>query len=220
MRFFVSTLILAIAVQAAQAQIVVSGGHGSIVMSGRAKTNASQPVEPLFSEVKPAPKPKPEGPLPDGWSVQMWSSASCGPCQSWIANELPKLAPLVTVFSASANRSEARRLGVQAYPTIMLVDSANMIRTRWRGYVSAETIQQKAHELAGDAKAQVVRYQRKSTQRWNVNGDWSPTRDEVISHLLKAHPRAAATFTLTQLHELPLGDLIAIHDDAHNGAFQ
>jgi len=44
--------------------------------------------------------------------------------------------------------------------------------------------------------------------RWNVNGDWTPSLDEVRSHLRGAHGIDPG--------DLPLDDLLTLHDNDHN----
>lgn len=44
--------------------------------------------------------------------------------------------------------------------------------------------------------------------RWNVNGDWSPSLDEIQGHLRTAHGIDPGT--------LGIDDLLTLHDNDHN----
>ena len=44
--------------------------------------------------------------------------------------------------------------------------------------------------------------------RWNVNGDWSPTIEEIQSHLRSAHGINPS--------DLGMEDLLTLHDNDHN----
>jgi hypothetical protein len=124
---------LLLSVCEAPCQIIVSGGtsNRSIVVSGttsarQAGSNTfhspelAQPAAPLSTKavLSEQATQRPLGstsPLPSGWSVHFWTLPSCGPCRTWQAKELPKLAGCARVFDASRNRAAAERINIQAY---------------------------------------------------------------------------------------------------------
>jgi hypothetical protein len=56
-----------------------------------------------------------------------------------------------------------------------------------------------------------VSYVRQSNTRWSLNGLLSPSRATLISHLRNEHG------ILWDLESLSYAELLAIHDDDHNG---
>jgi hypothetical protein len=173
---------------------------------------AGQSVPPTATDRNISPA-DPLVQLPEGYTVHFWSTVGCGPCRQFKANQKPKLGKQCYEFELAKHRDEARRLKITRFPTIQIVQGG-YVRHTYVGNVSAETIRTKCKQLA----APRLSYQRRSARRWNVNGDLSPTREEVISHLTSAHRQALNAVPPDQLRRFTLGELLAIHDDAHNGA--
>lgn len=47
---------------------------------------------------------------------------------------------------------------------------------------------------------------------WSVNGDWSPSRQKVVNHLVSTHG-----YQRSRVENLNLGQLLTLHDYAHEG---
>jgi len=55
-------------------------------------------------------------------------------------------------------------------------------------------------------------------QRWNVNGNWNPSREELITHLQSG--QHAGKFSASWLESLSVDELKSLHDDDHEGKAQ
>lgn len=55
-------------------------------------------------------------------------------------------------------------------------------------------------------------------QRWNVNGNWNPSREQLVAHLMGG--QHAGKFSGAYLNSLSVAELKSLHDDDHEGRVQ
>jgi hypothetical protein len=55
-------------------------------------------------------------------------------------------------------------------------------------------------------------------QRWNINGTWNPSREQLVAHLMGG--QHAGKFSAAYLSSLSVAELKSLHDDDHEGRVQ
>jgi hypothetical protein len=56
------------------------------------------------------------------------------------------------------------------------------------------------------------------SQRWNVAGNWSPSREQLVAHLMGG--QHSGKFSQSYLNGLSVAELKSLHDDDHEGRVQ
>jgi hypothetical protein len=151
--------------------------------------------------------------------LEVVSASWCVPCRDWWANQAPRITGVETVKidydTLTPEQREER--GATRIPHFTLKDADGTVRGRWTGYLTQQLIDAKLSPPRVSQPRPQNRYIRQSTIRWSVNGVTNPTREGVIRHLMQAHRHQLSRVPPEQLQRLSLGELRAIHDDAHNG---
>ena len=126
--------------------IIISGGHRSIVMSSRSKTVQKTVVKPH----KVVTKTKVIATVPvvtvtrKPNYVVMFTSRSCGPCQTWKLNEMPRMIARgihVREIEMSDPANSEWSSQVSRYPTFWVCDGETETRLESLvGFTSCDTL--------------------------------------------------------------------------------
>jgi hypothetical protein len=102
---------------------------------------------------------------------------------------------------------------------ILGIDSAPLVKPR-TGMLGPKPIDSGAIELQKFAPGQPQLQTSYPThsQRWNVAGNWSPSREQLVAHLMGG--QHAGKFSQSYLNGLSVAELKSLHDDDHEGRVQ
>lgn len=105
---------------------------------------------------------------------------------------------------------EDLKLDFLSLPTMFFLQSDGSYKS-FEGYMDYKTYIDWAKPSKKVKQAVSPTYTRMSKTRWNLNGDYTPNREVLINHLMSEH------CITVHLEELSYEELLAIHDDDHNG---
>lgn len=148
----------------------------------------------------------------EDYHLVMFSSPSCGPCKIFVKSdkykrikEVYKIVQIDMVKEPIWHTKRGNLPAIEKYPTFWLVETKNptLPPTVWVGDVTLEQIQKVLEPKPT--------YARQSSKRWNLDGDFSPSREKLAKHLKEEHNID------WDLSVLTYNELLAVHDDIHNG---
>jgi hypothetical protein len=116
------------------------------------------------------------------------------------------------------------KLGVRDYPTVACIDGGNILRAFKSGCTTpldvwtfgwlAKGIDERPTPPAFElAKVDTTGHYPLRGNHWSVDGDWSPPRETVVSHL--RGPHGARILTSWQIESWAYEELRSVHDDLH-----
>lgn len=221
-----------------------SGGSGSDtpkVYSGTPKvTPKVDPIERVPVSVPVAPAAPSE--WPEDVTVELWSADWCGLCPA-VKASLKELQANVVIHEAQYDQNTKKFTGaaaarhISALPYMIFMRDGEDI-SRFAGNASSDTILAAAKRAAATSTQTAAEPQRKevvssqgqqsgsisyrsvSRPRWNVEGNWNPSREYVLQHLRNNSNHRGKFWQSWPLESWTRGQLLALHDDDHVGRVQ
>jgi hypothetical protein len=117
------------------------------------------------------------------------------------------------------------RLGVTEFPTVACIDKDEIVRYfRWGcttpldmytfGFLAKGIDERPPGFVMEKARVESTGHYPLRGNHWSVDGDWSPSKDKVVSHL-RGPVHQAFLQTSWKLEEWSVEELRSVHDDLH-----
>ena len=141
------------------------------------------------------------------------SILGCGPVANEPVEELDLTAFGLVVPAMSRNESlDLTILGIETAAPLIKPRSSSMLEPKPTDAARIEL------QKFAPGQPQLQSCYPTHPQRWNVAGNWNPSREQLVAHLMGG--QHAGKFTAAYLNGLSIPELKSLHDDDHEGRVQ
>lgn len=155
----------------------------------------------------------------------MFTASWCGPCKDWKNNVAPEMRKRnwligkedwnhIQFIDSDKNKDLESKYGINSLPTFIMIDpfGREVARTGFLNAGEMSSFYNKHKEAK--KKVQTASYPLNG-RTWSVNGDYNPSRQTLIDHLLYGGVHAGK-FTKDYLSQLSRDELMSLHGDDHD----